>query len=111
MLPFTEMAVEFRLPELSAEDITQRSTQKAMEEQKQMICEKLRELTEKTLAEHDIYPISADIELDIDDTGCIESISADILLPAGSGAAADEAAMIVRNTLGIACSVRTSSVR
>ena len=111
MMPFMQFAVDFRLPEISADSITESAGEQALEKQKQMICEKLRELTEKTLARYDIYPDSVDIELDIDDKDSIRSITAVVVMPAGSGAAVDEAAIIVKKDLGIECTVRTSSVR
>ena len=111
ILPAAELFRDLSFTDLSPEDVIPPAVLDTENAEKKLICEKLRELTEKTLAAHDIYPLSSDIQLDIDETGKINAVHADILMDNSNAPAADEAALIIRRELGIECTVRTSSVR
>lgn len=75
-----------------------------------LLCSQLKDLTEKTLSEKDIYPLSTDISIKTDDTGSIESIYADITLDRNSAQNAAAAEEIIRTELGFECSVKTGSL-
>lgn len=76
------------------------------ETQIKLLQNEIGQLVEKTLAQSGIKPLVTEIKMDIDDSGNIDSVKADITIQQADAEKAAKAEEIILTELGIECTVK-----
>lgn len=106
--PLMSTFAQFRNTDISPSYEYDENNDEMKEAQIKILKSQLQRLVEKTLSERNINPLVTLITINIDDTNCIESVNAAVTIRDANAGAAAVAEELIRDKLGIECTVSIS---
>lgn len=104
VLPLGGVAAALREEGLPSADVSVEDIPSLLSDQRrEYVNNAVRKLIEERLSQHGISPREIKVDMDIDDSGCISMIRAEIMLSGNDAARAGEISSDIKKELGIDC--------